>query len=88
MEFLSNYKQNRKAALCKAIEQEAEDSYTLMEFNNQLYYAFNGVPMVGIAPDTTANEILQKWQGFKRSYIDYKKSVEHYTVGALDNLNQ
>lgn len=73
MEFISNYKQNRRASILKGIEDEANRVYSIMEFNNQLFYAFNGVPMVGIQPDTPAKEILEKWQGFKKSYVDYKK---------------
>lgn len=74
MEFLNNYRQNRKASILKGIEDEASRVYSIMEFNGQLYYAFNGVPMVGIPDDTPASKILEKWQGFKHSYIEYKKA--------------
>lgn len=73
MEFLNNYRQNRKASVLKGIKEEADRMYSVIEYDNSLYYAFNGVPMVGIPDDTPAKEILEKWQGFKKSYIDYKK---------------
>lgn len=73
MEFLNNYRLKRKDSFFKEIEEEADRAYSIMEFDGKLFYAFNGVPMVGIQPDTTAAEILEKWKGFKNSYIEYKK---------------
>jgi len=74
MEFLNNYRQRQQLSKAKNLEREANDRYTITDFKGGLFFAFDGVPIIGIDPKMTAETIIQRLQSFRDKFVAMKES--------------
>lgn len=76
MKFLSDIRKQQQLSKLQAIEQEAEQLYTIDYFQRGLSYAYNGIPIIAIDPCTTAEQMVEKLQSLKQDYIT-KRKLQH-----------
>lgn len=72
MEFLNKYKQTKKEDLIKRVQEDASNKYSIELFDDMLYYAYDGVPIIGIPSDTTAQEMTQRLKELIGNFVEYK----------------
>jgi hypothetical protein len=54
------------------IQQLAEETITLSDFDNSLYIAFAGTPLVPIKEEWTSKEIVEELNKLRQNYIKSK----------------
>lgn len=69
MEFIRTIREKHQTKRQMEIQQEAEDTIYLADFEQTLYIAFNGAPLMPISEDLTAKEIMQKLISLRNSFI-------------------
>lgn len=72
MEFLNNLKEKSLRRREEEVKRMASEYITLSDFNDRLYVAFQGSPLVVIDDDWPASDILSKLQEIRDNYIDSK----------------
>lgn len=76
MEFINNWYNNmlerKQVNYNEALKDEARTKYTIKEFQNTLFIAFEGVPIIGFQPETTVKEILERLHHLQENYVKYK----------------
>lgn len=71
MELLNKIKRHREANTLRSIKNEAESQYSIELFNGKLYYAYDGIPLVGISENTNAAEMIERLSKLKQTYTDW-----------------
>lgn len=70
--MFNQIKESIKNSAIKSFEEEANSTYSIVDWKGKLYYACNGVPAIEISEDTKASEIQEKLSSIKSNYINYK----------------
>jgi len=69
MEFIKNLKEKQKIKRKLEITQQAEDTICLSDFNNQVYIAYNGTPLVVVEDSWKSQEIIQELHKLRDNFI-------------------
>lgn len=83
MEIIDNwynsFLERRKAMIVKKqqqntniLRQEAVMKYSIKEFQDSLFIAFEGVPIIGFPSDATVKDIMEKLHSLQDNYVEYK----------------
>lgn len=77
MEFIRSLKQKQQIAQQNNIIEQAHSSICLEDFDNMIYIAYNGAPLIPVESNWTQKEILSKLEETRNSFIRYKqKQIE------------
>ena len=69
VEFIKNLKEKQKIKRRLEIKQQAEDTICLSDFNNQVYIAYNGTPLVVVEDSWKSQEIIQELHKLRDNFI-------------------
>jgi hypothetical protein len=69
VEFIKNLKEKQKIKRKLEITQQAEDTICLSDFNNQVYIAYNGTPLVVVEDSWKSQEIIQELHKLRDNFI-------------------
>lgn len=58
------------------ILKEAEERITISDFDNELFIAYDGVPLSPIDRAWTSEEILQKLSIFRHNFMNYRRDSQ------------
>ena len=63
----------------KSMMQESRMAIKVKDFENELYIAIDGIPLLPIPNDWTASQILEKMNTLREGYMNYsRKNNESY----------
>ena len=69
VEFIKNLKEKQKIKRKLEITQQAENTICLSDFNNQVYIAYNGTPLVVVEDSWKSQEIIQELHKLRDNFI-------------------
>lgn len=69
VEFIKNLKEKQKIKRKLEITQQAEYTICLSDFNNQVYIAYNGTPLVVVEDSWKSQEIIQELHKLRDNFI-------------------
>lgn len=72
MELIRTLREKQQTRREEEIHRQAEDLITLSDFENTLFIAYNGTPLVPIAEEWTSKEIVQELDKVRQNYINAK----------------
>lgn len=72
VEFIKSFKEKQKIRQLAGIRQQAEDYIRLSDFNNHVYIAYNGTPLVAVEDSWTQKEIIQELTKLRNNFITSK----------------
>jgi len=72
MEFIRTLKDKHQTARQNDIAMQAEARIRVSDFDNTLFIAFDGTPLVPIEKDWTTKEIVQQLSIMRNNYINSK----------------
>lgn len=72
MELIKTFREKQQTSKQNNITQQAHDLICLDDFDNKLYIAFHGTPLVPIDENLSQKEILTKLEEVRRSYINHE----------------
>lgn len=70
MEFIRTIRERQQTARQEGIMKEAEEVITLADFDNTLYIAYHGTPLLGVQEDWTPKQILEQLNIVRQNYIN------------------
>jgi hypothetical protein len=70
MELIRTLREKRISAHQNDLQQQAIDLITLADFDDKMYVAFNGMPLVEIEPQWSVKEILQQLNIIRQNYVN------------------
>lgn len=53
---------------------EADNLYSIIAYKDELYFAFNGIPIIKIDSSTTSSKIIEMLNNLKELYRSYKRN--------------
>lgn len=74
---LFNYDNYKRTNFYKNVREDASCRFTIKLFNGQLYYAYNGVPVVEIPSGTTASEMVERLTALRDTYVRYQAEMNN-----------
>lgn len=77
MEFIRTIKERQQIKTQEAIAKLAENLITLKDFDNGLFIAYDGTPLVPIEASWTAKEIVEQLSKFRHNFINSR--MKHYS---------
>ena len=72
MGFIRTIREKRQTKYQEELHRQAEETITLSDFDNSLYIAFAGTPLVPIKEDWTSKEIVEELSKLRQNYINSK----------------
>ena len=72
MEFINNWKEKSHHRREEEVRVMANEFITLSDFDNKLYVAFQGTPLIVIDENLSVPDILKKLQEIRNNYINSK----------------
>lgn len=72
MEFIRTLRNKHQTAKQNDIAMQAEARIRVSDFDNTLFIAFDGTPLVPIEKDWTTKEIVQQLSIMRNNYINSK----------------
>ena len=72
MEFIRTLREKSRTNRQLEIEKQAEDVISLADFDDSLYIAYAGTPLVPVDPNWTSKEIVQELSKVRHNYINGK----------------
>lgn len=72
MEFIRTLRDKHQTAKQNDIAMQAEARIRVSDFDNTLFIAFDGTPLVPIEKDWTTKEIVQQLSIMRNNYINSK----------------
>ena len=84
MELIRTIREKRLTQRQLEIRQAAEEYISLADFDDSMFIAFNGIPLVQIEKDWTVPQILEKLSEVRSNYVNAKlKEVGLPRVAAM-----
>lgn len=84
MEFIRTFREKQQTSRQNTILAEAHDVICLADFDDKIYIAYNGTPLVPIESTWTQKEILAKLDETHQSFINYKmKQMNQPKIAAM-----
>jgi hypothetical protein len=65
MEFIRTLREKSQTKKQEEIQKQAEETITLSDFDNSIYIAFAGTPLVPIKEEWTSKEIIKELSKFE-----------------------
>ena len=72
MEFIRTLREKSQNQRQADIEKQSEELIQLSDFDNQIYIAYNGTPLVLIEPTWTSKEIIQELSKLRNNFVNSK----------------
>lgn len=72
MELIRTLKEKSQTRRQEEIHHQAEETITLSDFDNSLYIAYAGTPLVPIKEEWTSKEIMEELDKLRQNYINSK----------------
>ena len=72
MELIRTLREKHQTNRQLEIEKQAEETIQLADFDDSLYIAYGGTPLVPIDPNWTSKEIVQELSKVRHNYINGK----------------
>lgn len=72
MEFIKSFKEKQRTRQYAAINQQAEDTIYLSDFNDKVYISVEGNPLVEIDDTWTSKEIMEEVKKLRNNFIAVK----------------
>ena len=72
MELIRTLREKSQTRRQEEIHHQAEETITLSDFNNSLYIAYAGTPLVPIKDEWTSKEIIEELDKLRQNYINSK----------------
>lgn len=82
MEFIRTLREKQMTSRQKSINEEARCCICLDDFDNKIYIAYNGAPLIKVEDTWTQKEILSKLEETRSSYINYKMKQGQSSIAA------
>ena len=70
MQWIRDFKEKQITQRQADIQRQAEDTIQLSDFDNSLFIAYNGVPLVPIDKDWTSVQIIEELSKLRQNYIN------------------
>lgn len=70
MEFIRTIRERQQTARQEGIRKEAEEVITLEDFDNTLFIAYQGTPLIGIQEDWTPKQIVEQLNIVRQNYVN------------------
>lgn len=83
MEFIRSIREKQITAKENQIHQMAEQLITVADFDNNLFIAYNGTPLVPINKESTSADIVDKLNLLRTNYINSKMKEKGLGVAVL-----
>lgn len=84
MEFIRTFREKQQTSRQNTILAEAHEAICLADFDEKIYIAYNGTPLVPIESTWTQKEILAKLNETRQSFINYKmKQMNQPKIAAM-----
>ena len=75
MEFIRTIREKQQTAKQESITKEAEQVITLSDFDNTIYIAYNGIPLVQIGDNSTTKDIIKQLSVIRNNYINVRSRL-------------
>lgn len=72
MELIRSIKEKQQTARQENIAKEAENAIRIADFDNLLYIAYHGTPLIQIPDNATPKDIVQQLSVIRNNYINAK----------------
>jgi hypothetical protein len=72
MELIRTLREKSQTRRQEEIHHQAEETITLSDFDNSLYIAYAGTPLVPIKEEWTSKEIMEELDKLRQNYINSK----------------
>lgn len=72
MEWIRTFREKQQTSRQTNIQLQAEEQICLTDFDNKIYIAYNGTPMIPIEDSWNTTDILAKLKETRDSYVNYK----------------
>lgn len=72
MAFIKEFKEKRQLQREAGIREQAELIIRLADFDNDIYIAYNGTPLVPVKEEWTSKEIISELSKLRSNYINSK----------------
>ena len=72
MELIRTLREKIQTKKQEEIQKQAEETITLSDFDNSIYIAFAGTPLVPIKEEWTSKEIVEELYKLRQNYINSK----------------
>lgn len=73
MEFIRSLREKQQVSQQNSIIEQAHSSICLEDFDDMIYIAYNGAPLIPVESNWTQKEILKKLEETRNSFIKYKQ---------------
>lgn len=80
MEFIRTIRAKQQTQRQADIQKQAEEVIRVCDFDDMLYIAYNGTPLLPIEKEWTTKEIIDKLNVFRNSYIAGKMKDSRITA--------
>lgn len=84
MEFSRTIKDKQVTKHQDDLMRQAEDKIYLSDFDNNLYIAYDGTPLVPIQEDWLPQDIITELSKIRQNYVNNK--MKSYTPGFIESL--
>lgn len=85
MELIKTIREKQQTKRQTEIHQQAVDAITLSDFDNNLYIAYNGMPLIAVESASTTNEILQELAKIRQNYINVRMKEGNVQIKQIIN---
>ena len=72
MEFIRTIREKQQTSRQNSILEQAHSCICLDDFDNKIYIAYNGTPLIPVEESWTQKEILAKLNETRNGYISYR----------------
>ena len=83
MDFIKTLREKKKLQREIAIKRVAEETIQLSDFDNEVYIAYNGTPLVPINDSWTSKEIVEELSKLRQNFVNSRmKECGLYRIAA------
>ena len=72
MKLIRSFKERNQTRREEFVHKQAEDLITLSDFDNTLFIAFQGTPLMPIKEEWTSKEIMEELNKVRQNFINAK----------------
>ena len=83
MEIIARWKEKRQETKRKDLESQSRRRIEVSDFEDKLFIAIDGVPMVPISADWTTKEIIEHLNTYRKNYVSAKMSESTSSVAVF-----
>lgn len=74
MELIRSLRERQQTNKQQTIQREAEEIITVSDFDNSLFIAYQGTPLIAIEDNWTPKDILEKLSIIRQNYMKARQS--------------